>query len=117
MNAGTCDQPSASFAALPDLAADASGKAAATGKVLFRGAEDVALAAMADGQHVISIQTDQVVACGAIPPSAAVAAAAGMPETGGAAPWFVALVAALVLGLVVLIAALVLIRRRATPRA
>lgn len=105
MNAGTCEMPSASFAALPDLVADANGKAMATGKVLFRGAEDVALATMADGEHVISIQVDQDVACGVIPMSASVAATtAGMPQTGGLAPWFVALVVAVVLGLITLFA-------------
>jgi hypothetical protein len=105
MNAGTCEMPSASFAALPDLVADANGKAMATGKVLFRGAEGVALATMADGEHVISIQVDQDVACGVIPMSASVAATtAGMPQTGGLAPWFVALVVAVVLGLITLFA-------------
>jgi hypothetical protein len=67
MHAETCATPSASFAQLPALKADASGKATATGAVLFRGAEPVALATMADGAHVIAIQQGgQVVACGVI---------------------------------------------------
>lgn len=36
MQVSTCAMPSASFAALPDLTADAAGKATATGAVLFR---------------------------------------------------------------------------------
>jgi hypothetical protein len=68
MHGNTCEAPGASFAALPALKADASGKATATGAVLFRGAEPVALATMADGAHVITIQQGgQTVACGVIP--------------------------------------------------
>ncbi|HSJ52138.1 MAG TPA: hypothetical protein VLC52_00205 [Anaerolineae bacterium] len=90
MHAGTCDLPGASFATLPDLTADASGAATATGTVLFRGSEDVALATMADGEHVISISAgDQVVACGVIPQLISAQGTAGdapteLPETGGA---------------------------------
>ena len=39
------------FAALPDLMADANVNATATGRALFRGAEDVAPATIADGEH------------------------------------------------------------------
>ncbi len=68
MQAGTCAWPSASFAALPDLKADATGRARATGAVLFHGTENVALATMADGEHIIAIQAGQVwMACGVIP--------------------------------------------------
>jgi len=67
MHAGTCDLPSASFAALPDLKADASGRAAAEGAVLFHGTDPVALAPMADGEHVLLVRVEQVVACGFIP--------------------------------------------------
>ena len=78
MQAGTCAEPSASFAELPDLAADASGNATANGRVLFRGSEDVALATMADGEHIVSVETGgQVVACGVIP-------AQTLPESGAA---------------------------------
>lgn len=38
MHAGTCAMPSASFAALPDLKADATGRATATGSALSRNA-------------------------------------------------------------------------------
>lgn len=84
MTAGTCAQPSASFASLPNLKADSSGKATATGAILFHGSEPVALAAIADGQHVISILTDRVVACGVIPHLAAVSGPSQLPATGGA---------------------------------
>lgn len=50
MQAGTCATPSASFATLPALEADAAGRATATGSVLFRGTENVALATMADSE-------------------------------------------------------------------
>ena len=85
MHAGTCEAPSASFAELPSLTADASGNASATGSVLFQGSEDVALLTMADGEHIISISSGgQVVACGVIPNWAAVQGPSGLPQTGGA---------------------------------
>ncbi len=83
MNAGTCAQPSASFATLPNLKADSNGKATATGSILFHGTEAVALETIADGQHIISIQTDKVVACGVIPHLAAVSRPSQIPATGG----------------------------------
>jgi hypothetical protein len=83
MQANTCDMPSASFAALPDLKADANGRATATGSVLFHGTENVALETMADGEHIITIQTGQVVACGVIPKLASAAAPPTLPGTGG----------------------------------
>jgi hypothetical protein len=114
MQAGTCAMPSASFAALPDLQADAIGKATATGSVLFRGTEDVSLATMADGEHIIAIQTGQVVACGVIPKLASDSASpASLPGTGGATSSLLAAGAG-VLGLCTLSAGLSL-RRRSRP--
>jgi hypothetical protein len=84
MHANTCAMPSASFAALPDLKADAAGRATATGSVLFHGTEAVALATMADGEHVIAVRAGQVVACGVIPRLASAAAPSTLPATGGA---------------------------------
>jgi LPXTG-motif cell wall-anchored protein len=111
MQAGTCAMPSASFAALPDLTADAGGRATATGSVLFRGTEAVALATMADGEHILAIQTEQVVACGVIPaPVSATLAPGTLPATGGVASWFMAGGAG-VLGLCALSAGLFLSRR------
>jgi hypothetical protein len=81
MHAGTCAMPSASFAALPELQADPTGKATATGTILFRGTEDVALATMTDGEHIIVIQAEDVVACGVIPQLAT--PPTSLPETGG----------------------------------
>jgi LPXTG-motif cell wall-anchored protein len=87
LQAGTCAQPSASTAIVADFQADAAGMATATGAVRFRGTEPVSLATVADGAHVILIQTEQVVACGVIP---ALTPAANPPEqlpvTGGASP-------------------------------
>jgi hypothetical protein len=100
MHAGTCEMPSASFAALPNLQADAEGNATATGSVLFQGSEDVALATMTDGEHIISVQSGgQMVACGVIPNWAAVQGPSELPETGGGTfPVAVAIVGILGLG-------------------
>ena len=66
-------------------------------------------------QHTLSVLVDQVVACGVIPMSATAAATtAGMPETGGLAPWFVALVVVAALALVALFA--LLLRRSRSSR-
>lgn len=110
MTAGTCAQPGASFATLPNLKADASGKATATGPILFRGTDPVALAAVADGQHVISIQTDKVVACGVIPHLAAVQSPSQLPTTGGAGFELFAVVIA-ALGFVILASGAILYQR------
>ncbi|HYP39419.1 MAG TPA: hypothetical protein VEX13_03585, partial [Chloroflexia bacterium] len=85
LHAGSCASPSASFTALPELAADAEGKATGTGTVLFRGVENVPLATLADGEHVIALsQSGRVVACGTIPDTqVAPAGPVGMPVTGG----------------------------------
>ena len=113
MNANTCAMPSASFAALPDLKADATGKATATGSVLYRGTEAVALATMADGEHVINIQAGQVVACGVIPKLASAPVPSMLPATGGAASSLMAAMAG-ILGFCALSAGLFL-RRRGQP--
>jgi len=111
MNANTCAMPSASFAALPDLKADATGRATATGSVLFRGTEAVALATMADGEHVIAIQAGQVVACGVIPKLASASTPSTLPATGGTAFPLMAAMAG-ILGFCVLSAGLFLRQRR-----
>lgn len=113
MQAGTCDMPSASFAAMPELVADASGNATATGSILFRGTDDVALMTMADGEHIIMIQAaGQVVACGVIPIWAAVSGPSALPSTGGVInPLMAAMVS--ILGLCALIVGLFLRRRHA----
>lgn len=109
MQANTCAMPSASFAALPDLQADASGRAMATGSVLFRGTDNVSLATMADGGHVITVQAGQMIACGVIPVLASASTPATLPGTGSAAPWLMAVIAS-VLGLCALSAGLFLRR-------
>jgi hypothetical protein len=114
MHANTCDMPSASFATLPDLKADAAGRAAATGSVLFHGTENVALETMADGEHIIAIQTGQVVACGVIPTLTSAAAPATLPGTGGA-PFSLLAATAGILGLCALSAGLFL-RQGSQPR-
>lgn len=85
LHANSCAIPSASFTALPELKADATGRATATGSVLFRGTENVSLATMADGEHIITIQTEQMVACGVIPKLTSVSAPSTLPVTGGPA--------------------------------
>lgn len=116
IQAGTCTMPSASFATLPVLEADASGNATATGRVLFRGTEDVALSTMADGEHIVAIQSEgAVVACGVIPMlTSGSSAPATLPTTGGATLWLTALAAG-TLGLSALYAGLLLRRRRQQP--
>lgn len=86
LRAGTCAAPGASFATLPDLAADASGRATASGQVLFRGTESVALSAIADGEHIMFVsQSGQQVACAWIPEvETEPATSVGMPRTGNA---------------------------------
>lgn len=112
LHAGTCANPSASFAALPDLQADAAGAATATGSVLFRGTERVDLATLTDGEHVIIIQIEQGVACGTIPQvSDASTAPTTLPETGRVASALI-FVGAGILGLC-FVAAGVLLRYRA----
>jgi len=111
MHAGTCAMPSGSFAALPDLKADATGRATATGSVLFHGTENVALATMADGEHIIAIQAGgQVVACGVIPKLESASAPPALPVTGGAAFSLMAATAA-ILGFCALSAGLFLRQR------
>jgi hypothetical protein len=84
LHAGTCAAPSASAAALPGLTADGTGRASASGPVLFRGTENVAFSTVADGDHIVSIAAaGRVVACGAIPRAAGVPSR--LPATGGAA--------------------------------
>lgn len=114
MQANTCDMPSASFATLPDLKADANGRATATGSVLFRGTEPVALETMADGEHIIAIQIAQLVACGVIPTLATASAPPTLPETGGVAFSLIAATAG-VLGFWTLSAGLFL-RQHGQPR-
>ena len=115
MHAGTCALPSASFAELPALQADATGRATATGSVLFRGTENVGLATMADGEHIIAIQAGgQVAACGVIPRLESASAPAELPATGGAAFSRTPAIAG-VLGLCALSAGLFL-RQRHRPR-
>ncbi len=112
MTAGTCAQPGASFATLPNLKADTNGKAKASGSILFHGTDPVSLATVADGQHMISIQPDKVVACGVIPHLAAVSGPAVLPTTGGAGLQLYAIaLAGLGLGLGALSGGLLLIRR------
>ena len=111
MHANTCAMPSASFAALPNLKADATGRATATGLVLFHGTESVALATMADGEHIIAIHAgEQVVACGLIPKLASASTPPALPATGGAAFPLAAALAG-ILGLCTLSAGLFLRQR------
>jgi LysM repeat protein len=82
LHAGTCAQPGASAAALPDLTADSSGNATASGMILFRGSENVPFSTVADGDHVIRITAGgRGVACGAIPRQAAVSPSAQPADT------------------------------------
>jgi LPXTG-motif cell wall-anchored protein len=83
LHAGTCAAPGASAALLPGLTADATGRAAASGFALFRGAESVAFSTVADGDHIVSVAAGgRVVACGAIPRAAG--GPSRLPATGSA---------------------------------
>jgi len=113
MLANHCTMPSASFTALPDLMADSTGKAAATGSILFHDM-NVALATMADGEHILAIRGRQVVACGVIPKLTSASTPPPLPATGDATSWPVAATAG-VLGLCTFSAGLFL-RQRGKPR-
>jgi hypothetical protein len=69
LHAGTAlDGLSASFAPLPKLRADEAGRARASGRILFQGREPVALADVADAEHVIVVALQgEVVAYGVVP--------------------------------------------------
>jgi hypothetical protein len=68
LHAGTCDQPGASFTDLVALEADAAGTATAIGPVRVRGVEDIPLAVLTDGEHIIVLAgAEHAVACGRIP--------------------------------------------------
>lgn len=104
--ANTCELPSASFAPVAKFTADANGNVHATGAVLFH-ETNVALADIADNQHVIGIHSGgQMVACGVVP---ALATAPDLPNTGGA---FEPTAFALVGGLGILLLATGLVIRR-----
>ena len=83
MHAGTCAMPSASFASLPESQADVTGNAMVAGSILFRGTEEIGLVTMTDGEHILVIQGEGVIACGVIPELAILPAS--LPETGGVA--------------------------------
>jgi hypothetical protein len=103
LHAGSCSAPGASFAVLPQLTADASGTASATGPVLFRGTESVAPAIVADGDHVISVsQSGRAVACARVPAMEGlpdIGSTPGMPRTGGATTQTAGYIMALLLAL------------------
>jgi hypothetical protein len=66
-HAGTCARSSASFANAGNAAADASGTARWTTRILFHG-QPVAWSGAADGGHTLTlISGGRVVACGTIP--------------------------------------------------
>ncbi len=91
LHGGTCATPGASAATLPALTANESGTATATGLILFRGTENVALTEIADGDHNIAVAGPSgIVACGQIPRLTASAADNTLPATGAATPWLLA---------------------------
>jgi hypothetical protein len=71
LHAGTdVTRLSASFSRLPTLTADATGRAKATGRLLFQGREEVRLSAVADARHaIVIVLRDRVAAYGVIPRS------------------------------------------------
>jgi len=110
MHANTCEMPSVSFSAMPNLKADAAGKATTTGSVLFHNM-DLALDIMADGEHVITIHADgEALACGVIPRLTSTSAPQTLPVTGGAVSSFVGAGTA-ILGFCAVSAGLLLRRR------
>jgi hypothetical protein len=86
LHAGTCSSPSASFARLTELTADTTGRAEASGQVLFRGEESVTLPAIADGEHILAIsQSGKTVSCGWLSRfESSPTTPSGMPRTGNA---------------------------------
>lgn len=68
INAGNCAEPGASVLALEAIHTDHDGRGRTSGRLLFRGREDVALSDLADGEHVVRLFMDDAdVACGRIP--------------------------------------------------
>jgi hypothetical protein len=66
-HAGTCANPSASLAIVLSAHAAADGSLRASGRILFRGRDDVPLATALNGPHVLVVRSGLgVVACGAV---------------------------------------------------
>jgi hypothetical protein len=67
VQAGTCERPSASFAAAGTARATADGKARSSARVAIAG-RPVSWSTISDGGHVVSVITEgRAVACGPIP--------------------------------------------------
>jgi hypothetical protein len=75
LHAGTCANLahlSASMTVVVALRASATGRARATGRLLFHGRENIRLSVLTDGDHVIVIVLDgHIVACGPFPRASA----------------------------------------------
>jgi hypothetical protein len=68
LHGGTCSHFGLSTTVVVALRADATGRARATARLLFHGRQDIRLAVLTDGDHVIVIFLDaHLVACGTIP--------------------------------------------------
>lgn len=67
LNAGTCSAPGASIDDVARLKANRDGSAFRSGLIRFRGTENVTLASIADGEHVMRILAPDEVACGVVP--------------------------------------------------
>jgi hypothetical protein len=93
LHAGTCALPSASFARLGDITADAGGAGqlqASEGTASATGAQVILTTELVlDGDHILLVVGDDAVACGTIPSLAAtsgpgpIATPSQLPATGG----------------------------------
>ncbi len=103
LHGGSCEQPSASLTEIASFTGGADGTATPGGEVLFRGTEPVALAAVADGEHVILVSGPSgVVACAVVTapampavPAPAESGNAGLAGSGGTHPASLAVLGAL----------------------
>lgn len=86
LRAGTCATPSASFGLLGTLQPDAAGNASlstSTVRVSATGAvTPLEFSLLTDGDRLLQVVSTEVVACGEIPRSAAVAAPPALPAAG-----------------------------------
>src|SRR5205085_11972904 len=72
LHGGTCSHFGLSTTVVVALRADATGRARATGRLLFHGKQNIRLSVLTDGDHVLVIVLDgHIVACGTFPRASA----------------------------------------------
>lgn len=73
LHGGSCAQRGASFTRVSEISSDEKGSSRSSGKLLFRDQDAIEPASIADGAHIIVVQSIKaapprhVAACGAVP--------------------------------------------------